>query len=66
MARLEQDTIDMSYKTYVTKSLQIIPEHKQLTISFNDMIDFDKRSTTIEDASEVAQDIIQRAGLTIE
>lgn len=56
----------MLYKTYVTKSLQIMPEHKQLTMDFNDMIDFDKRMTTVEDANDVAQDIIQRAGLTIE
>ena len=65
MARLEQDFIDMSYRTYVTKSLQIIPEHKQLTISYNDMIDLEKRSVTVEDANEVAQDVIRRAGLTI-
>lgn len=56
----------MAYRSYVTKSLQLIPEHKQITISFNDMIDFDKRSADTEDANEVARDIIQKAGLTIE
>lgn len=66
MARLEQDAVDTVYKTYVTRSLQLIPEHKQITISFNDMIDFDKQMATVEDANEVAQDVIRKAGLTIE
>ena len=63
MARIEEDYREMTYRIYVTDSLQYIPQGKYTTVRFYDMIypkPEDNRS-----AEEIAADVIAKAGLIV-
>lgn len=61
IARLDEENREMAYRIYVTQSLQNVPQNKYITKSYYDMIypkPEDNRS-----AEEIADDIIEKAGL---
>lgn len=64
IARLEDETREMAYRIYVTKSLQLAPQGKALTINYTDIL---KPAPEEEQKTgeEIAIDIIKRAGLII-
>ncbi len=63
IARIEEDTREMTYRFYVTTCLQNIPQQKYTTVSFYDILypkPEDNRS-----AEEIAADVIAKAGLIV-
>lgn len=63
-ARIEQENREEAYRIYVTKSLQLAPQHQCLRLSYLDFLKpqkIDKRT-----GDEIAADIMKRAGLSFE
>ena len=61
MARLEDYERDHAYRIYVTKSLQLIPQSRHLTVSYSDVLIPSKVDTRSGD--DIAIDVMSRAGL---
>ena len=62
IARYEEYDRERAYRIYVTKSLQLIPQNKYITVEFAEALnphDTDKRS-----GEEIVIDVIKNAGLT--
>lgn len=64
-ARLDTENRDEAYRIYVTKSLQLFPQNKYLTASYEDAINPSK-SVDNRTGDEIVADIISRAGLRFE
>ena len=52
---------DKAYRIYVTKSLQLIPQSKYLTVDFKNL--FEKQEVDTRSSDEIVSDIMKRAGL---
>ena len=62
IARYEEYDRERAYRIYVTKSLQLIPQNKYITVEFAEALnphDTDNRS-----GEEIVIDVIKNAGLT--
>lgn len=64
MARLEQDVKETAFRNYVTDSLQILPQRKYIAKRYAELVDFTSKDTRSGD--EIAAEVIEKAGLTIE
>lgn len=64
-ARLDEKSREETYRIYVTKSLQLLPQNKYLTASYEDAINPSK-SVDNRTGDEIVADIISRAGLRFE
>ena len=62
-ARLEQANRDEAYRFYVTRSLQLVPQNKYISTSFDELLKPKKVDNRTGD--EIAADIIRRAGLKV-
>lgn len=62
IARYEEYDRERAYRIYVTKSLQLIPQNKYITVEFAEALN----PNNIEDRSgeEIVIDVIKNAGLT--
>lgn len=60
-ARIEENNREEAYRFYVTKSLQLMPQNKYITASYQDVLTPKKIDTRSGD--EIAIDIMKRAGL---
>ena len=62
IARYEEYDRERAYRIYVTKSLQLIPQSKYITVEFAEALN----PNNIEDRSgeDIAIDVIKNAGLT--
>lgn len=65
-ARLEQEQINLKYMDYVATSLQLIPQDKYITKGFMEVLNNSLAETDARTGQEIAQDVINRAGLIIE
>lgn len=61
---MEDFTRDEAYRFYITKSLQLVPQNKYISLSFNDIIN--KRNINNKSGDEIVLDIFNRAGLKFE
>ena len=64
MAKIEEHDREKAYRLYITKSLQLIPQNRYITMDFADILTphkVEKRS-----GEEIAVDIIKGAGLSFE
>ena len=60
-ARSEEENRETTYRIFVTKSLQLIPQHKCLS---KDYVDFLKPQVVdTRNSAEIVSDIMARAGL---
>ena len=64
MARYSQEYREIVFRTYVTDSLQLIPQNKYITRSYCDIINM-KNINDNGSADKIAADIIHRAGLKV-
>lgn len=62
-ARLEEHDREEAYRIYVAKSLQLAPQSKHLTISYDEMINPKKKVDT-RTGEQIVADTIKNAGLT--
>ena len=62
-ARLDEYLRDKTYRIYITRSLQLIPQSKYITANYTDLIEPKEEDTRTGD--EIALDIINRAGLIV-
>ena len=60
-ARIDEHNREEAYRIYVTKSLQLSPQNKYLTATYEDMLKPHKIDRRTGD--EIVVDIIKRAGL---
>lgn len=60
-ARIDDFNREEAYRFYVTKSLQLMPQNKYITASYQDVLKPKKIDTRSGD--EIAADIMERAGL---
>lgn len=62
IARYEEYDRERAYRIYVTKSLQLIPQNKYITVEFAEALN----PNNIDDRSgeEIVIDVIKNAGLT--
>lgn len=61
-ARINQESREEAYRIYVTRSLQLAPQHKYMQKSYGDLLEQKKVDTRTGD--EIAEDIMKRAGLS--
>ena len=61
-ARLDDYQREMTYRSYVTKSLQLIPQNSYITASFDEIMHPEKIDTRSGD--DIAADVIKNAGLS--
>lgn len=61
-ARIEEYNREETYRIYITKSLQLIPQNKWLTNTYFDVLN--PKPTDNRSGDEIAVDIIGRAGLS--
>lgn len=56
---------DEAYRTYITKSLQLVPQNKYITTPYLDLIDGAREKGKKPELSgdEIAEDVMARAGL---
>lgn len=64
-ARLDEYQREETYRFYVTKSLQLLPQNKYLQASYQETVDTPKDIDT-RTGDEIVFDIMKRAGLTFE
>ena len=60
-ALIDKNNREEAYRIYVTKSLQLIPQNKMLSVSYTDLLKPQVRET--KNGDEIAIDIISRFGL---
>lgn len=60
-ARAEEEQRDETYRIFVTKSLQLIPQNKYISKDFKDILHPEKMDTRT--AEQIASDVISKAGL---
>lgn len=65
-ARAEEDDREQTYRIYISRSLQLIPQNKCLVKSYIDYLNFDPASVDTRSSAEIASDIMLRAGLHFE
>lgn len=58
---MEEFNREETYRFYVTKSLQIMPQNKYLSASYADLLNPKKMDTRSGD--EIVADVVKRAGL---
>lgn len=63
MARMEQDTIDTAYRTYVTDSIFYQAQNQRLAVRFADAMRREPQEKRT--GNEIAADFIKRAGLVV-
>lgn len=61
-ARITEYSREEAYRIYITKSLQLIPQSKYLTLDFKDAITPKKVDT--RSGEQIALDIMKAAGLS--
>lgn len=61
-ARLDDYQRELAYRSYVTKSLQLIPQNSYITTTFDEIMHPEKIDTRSGD--DIAADVIKNAGLT--
>ena len=61
-ARLDDYQRELAYRSYVTKSLQLIPQNSYITTTFDEIMYPEKIDTRSGD--DIAADVIKNAGLT--
>lgn len=60
---MEQERRDRIYRMYVTKCLQLIPQHQALKVSFEDVV---KPKKVVEKTGdELVLEVMKKAGLTL-
>ena len=62
VARLDEYQREQTYRNYVTKSLQLIPQNAYITASLDDILHPERIDTRSGD--EIAADVIRKAGLS--
>lgn len=65
LARLNEREREEAYRIYVTKSLQLAPQSKWLTVDFYDIL-HKKEKIDIRSGDDIAKDVIELAGLRFE
>lgn len=60
-ARIDENNREAAYRFYVTKSLQLAPQSKALSIDYFDMLK--PRVVDTRTGDDIAADIMQKAGL---
>ena len=60
-ARLDEHDREEAYRIYVTKSLQLAPQNKYVTVSFEECLK--PRKVETRSGEQIAADIIKHAGL---
>lgn len=65
MARYKQIQRDLTYRIYISDSLQNIPQNKFLTTRYYDLIYNTSQKTDNRTGDEIAADIINRLGLKV-
>lgn len=63
LARLEENNREEAYRIFVTKSLQLIPQNKYLTMDYVDTIKPKKIDN--KTGNEIVIDTIKKAGLRL-
>ena len=61
-ARIENNSREEAYRIYVTRSLQLIPQSKYITVDFKDVITPKKIDS--RNGDQIAEDIMKQAGLS--
>ena len=65
MARYKQIQRDLTYRIYISDSLQNIPQNKFLTTRYYDLIYNTPQKTDNRTGDEIAADVINRLGLKV-
>lgn len=65
-ARVDDYFRDETYRIYVTRSLQLIPQNQYLATGYTDFLDPTYKSVDDRSGKEIVTDIILRAGLQFE
>ena len=65
MARYKQIQRDLTYRIYVSDSLQNIPQNKFLTTRYYDLIYNTQQKADNRTGDEIAADVINRLGLKV-
>lgn len=65
-ARSEDENREMTYRIFVTRSLQLIPQHKCLSKTYTECLNSNPASVDNRSGEEIAIDIILKAGLHFE
>lgn len=68
VARIKEYSREMTYRFYVTNSLQAIPQNKHIMTTLYDLLYNQDKENEEDDKTgdEIAFDIMQRAGLVFE
>ena len=62
-ARLETEQRETAYRNYISTSLQLIPQNKYLTHTFDEILHPEKIKVDNRTGDEIAEDVIAQAGL---
>lgn len=60
-ARIDEYNREEAYRIYVTKSLQLAPQGKYLTVQYQDLLNPEEKD--MRSGDEIVEDIMLRAGL---
>lgn len=63
-ARLSEQIREDAYRIYITRSLQLIPQNRYITMDFMDVLD--TKNVDNRSGEDIAIDVIKGAGLSFE
>lgn len=62
-ARLDEYQREKAYRSYVTRSLQLIPQNAYITASFDELLNPQKAKESAKTGDEIVADVMAQAGL---